>query len=89
MKYLSTFLEKLILQKRGCCPAKGMTASFFSTKYDADRHRVNEPTISTSVVQRLSLSKHRNFFSNLEKHPFAFVVIVEASKGPFRGRTAT
>ena len=40
-------------------------------------------------AKRKAKTANGNFFSYLEKQPFAFVVIVEASKGLFRGRTGT
>lgn len=90
MRYLSIFLDKLILLKKEVAvPAGGMASSFFSTKCDPKRQWEKQFPISKSVVPSLSLPIKDNFFSNLVKRPFAFVVIAEGNKGPFEeGGTA-
>lgn len=90
MRYLSIFLDKLmLLKKEAAVPTEGTTASFFSTKCDPKGQRAKELSISKSVASSLSLPIKDNFFSNLVKQPLAFVVIAEGNKGPFeKGGTA-
>lgn len=90
MRYLAIVLNKSILPpKEAAVPSQGTAASFFSTKCDPKGQRAKELSISKSVAPSLSLPIKDNFFSNLVKQPFAFVVIAEGNKGPFeKGGTA-
>ena len=83
MRYLTIVSDKLMLPKKeAAVPDQGTTASFFSTKCDPKGQWAKELSVSKSVASSLSLPIKDNFFSNLVKRPFAFVVIVEANKGP-------
>lgn len=85
MRYLTIVSDKLMLTKKeAAVPAPGATASFFSTKCDPKGQRAKEHSISKSVVSSLSLPIKDSFFSNLVKQPFAFVVMAEGNKGPFK-----
>ena len=88
MRYLSTFFDKLILQERGRCPRQRDNGLFLFDKIWRRHSSDNKPTISKSVLWRLSLSKNGNFFSNLVKQPLTFVVIAEGRKGPSRKERA-
>lgn len=91
MRYLTIVSDKLMLPpKEAAVPNQGTTASFFSTKCDPKGQWAKELFISKNVVPSLSLPIKDNFFSNLVKRPFAFVIIAEGNKEAFgEGGTAT
>lgn len=84
MRYLTIVSHKLMLPpKEVAVSSQGTTASFFSTKCDPKGRWTKELPVSESVALSLSLPINDNFFLNLVKQPFAFVVIAEGNKGLF------